>query len=88
MAKYPYTVAFADEMHADGIALARELFAEVLLWSDSDYERWIEEADGICNRAKVIPTEQLKASKRLRVLSKQGVGGKSGHLAQAETSGF
>ncbi|GAA5868647.1 hypothetical protein JCM3774_003612 [Rhodotorula dairenensis] len=74
MTKLPYTVAFADEMHADGIALARELFTEVLLWSDSDYDRWIEEADGICNRAKVIPTEQLKASKKLRVLSKQGVG--------------
>lgn len=73
--KLPYTVAFADEMHADGIARARELFDEVLLWSDSDYTRWIEEADGICNRAKVIPTEHLIASKKLRVLSKQGVGG-------------
>ncbi|KWU44048.1 putative phosphoglycerate dehydrogenase [Rhodotorula sp. JG-1b] len=87
MAKYPYTVAFADEMHADGIALARELFTEVLLWSDSDYERWIEEADGICNRAKVIPTEQLKASKRLRVLSKQGVGVDTVDLATCHEKG-
>ncbi|GAA5988165.1 hypothetical protein JCM10908_002090 [Rhodotorula pacifica] len=70
----PYTIAVADELHADGIALARQLFAQVLLWSDPDYERWIEEADGICNRAKVIPTEHLKASKKLRYLSKQGVG--------------
>ncbi|GAA6019818.1 hypothetical protein JCM10207_003708 [Rhodosporidiobolus poonsookiae] len=72
--KLPFTVAFADEMHPDGIALARRLFERVLLWTDEDYRRWIEEADGICNRAKRVPSADLLASKRLRVVSKQGVG--------------
>lgn len=74
--KLPYTVAIADEIHPDGIALARRLFKRVILHTDADYRDWIEEADGIANRAKVIPSADLKASKRLRVLSKQGVGGK------------
>ncbi|GAA5899538.1 hypothetical protein JCM6882_001144 [Rhodosporidiobolus microsporus] len=72
--KLSYTVAVADEMHADGIALARDLFERVILWSDEDYSSWVEEADGICNRAKRIPSEDLLRSKKVRALSKQGVG--------------
>ncbi|GJN90865.1 hypothetical protein Rhopal_003879-T1 [Rhodotorula paludigena] len=73
-AKLPYTVAFADPMHLDGVELARELFEHVIVWDDPDYKRWIQEADGICNRAKVIPSADLRAAKKVRVLSKQGVG--------------
>ncbi|GAA6031808.1 hypothetical protein JCM8097_002001 [Rhodosporidiobolus ruineniae] len=76
----PYTVAFADAFHADGIELARSLFQRVLLWSDEDYESWIEEADGICNRAKRIPSEDLLKSKKVKVLSKQGVGARTGEV--------
>ncbi|GAA5852327.1 hypothetical protein JCM8547_006739 [Rhodosporidiobolus lusitaniae] len=72
--KLPYTVAFADEMHADGIALARYLFERVLLWSDEDFDTWVTDADGLCNRAKRIPSELLLKSEKVRVLSKQGVG--------------
>lgn len=75
ISKLPYTVAFADELHADGIAYARTLFERVLVHSDKDYLDWIEEADGICNRAKVIPSADLRRSQKVRVLSKQGVGG-------------
>lgn len=75
LAKLPYTVAFADPMHLDGVELARELFEKVIVWDDPDYKRWIHEADGICNRAKVIPSADLRAAKKVRVLSKQGVGG-------------
>lgn len=77
ISKLPYTVAFADELHADGIAYARTLFERVLVHSDKDYFDWIEEADGICNRAKVIPSADLRRSQKVRVLSKQGVGGTS-----------
>ncbi|GAA5840579.1 hypothetical protein JCM11251_007618 [Rhodosporidiobolus azoricus] len=72
--RLPYTVSIADEIHADGIALARELFERVILWSDEDYDTWVTEADGICNRAKRIPSADLKKSQKVRVLSKQGVG--------------
>ena len=62
-----------DAFHPAGIAYAAER-AEIIRWDDPRVENWHEDADGLMVRVKQISADDLARAKKLRVISKQGVG--------------
>jgi D-3-phosphoglycerate dehydrogenase len=62
-----------DAFHLSGVELA-EKQAEVIRWDDPRAKNWHEDADGLMVRGKKIAAEDMARAKKLRVISKQGVG--------------
>ena len=62
-----------DAFHLSGVELA-EKQAEVIRWDNPRAKNWHEDADGLMVRGKKIAAEDMARAKKLRVISKQGVG--------------
>ena len=75
-----------DAFHPAGVAYASER-AEVIRWDDPKVGNWHEDADGLMVRGKQIRADDLARAKKLRVISKQGVGLDNIDLAAAKARG-
>lgn len=62
-----------DEMHPAGLAWLSQR-AEVIRWDDPACPHWHADADGVMVRAIPVTGDDFRQARRLRVLSKQGVG--------------
>lgn len=76
-----------DPCDPAGIAHAAE-HADVVLWDDPAAARWHEDADGLMVRMRRLTAEDLYRAKRLRVVSKQGVGVETIDLDAARARGI
>jgi D-3-phosphoglycerate dehydrogenase / 2-oxoglutarate reductase len=76
-----------DSFYPDGVAYAAER-AEVIRWDDPRAENWHEDADGLMVRVKPISAGDIARAKKLRVISKQGVGLDNIDLAAAKARGI
>jgi D-3-phosphoglycerate dehydrogenase len=76
-----------DAFHLSGVELAEQQ-AEVIRWDDPRAKNWHEDADGLMVRGKKITAEDIARAKKLRVISKQGVGIDNIDLAAAKSRGI
>jgi D-3-phosphoglycerate dehydrogenase / 2-oxoglutarate reductase len=76
-----------DAFHLSGVELA-EKQAEVIRWDDPRAKNWHEDADGLMVRGKKITAEDMARAKKLRVISKQGVGLDNIDLEAAKAHGI
>ena len=76
-----------DAFHLSGVELA-EKQAEVIRWDDPRAKDWHEDADGLMVRGKKITADDMARAKKLRVISKQGVGLDNIDLAAAKARGI
>jgi D-3-phosphoglycerate dehydrogenase len=76
-----------DAFHLSGVELA-EKQAEVIRWDDPRARNWHEDADGLMVRGKKVGAEDMARAKKLRVISKQGVGLDNIDLEAAKTHGI
>ena len=75
-----------DALHPSGVEYA-EMRAEVIRWSDPRVKNWHEDADGVMVRGTPIRAADLARAKKLRVISKQGVGIDNIDVAAARAHG-
>jgi len=75
-----------DAFHPAGIEYAAER-AEIIRWDDPRVENWHEDADGLMVRVEPIGADDFARAKKLRVISKQGVGLDNIDLAAAKAHG-
>src|ERR1700761_1839226 len=75
-----------DAFHPAGVEYAAER-AEVVRWDDPRVENWHEDADGLMVRVKTISAGDIARARKLRVISKQGVGLDNIDLAAAKAHG-
>ena len=75
-----------DALHPSGVEYA-EKRAEVIRWSDPRVKNWHEDADGVMVRGTPIRAADLARAKKLRVISKQGVGIDNIDVAAARAHG-
>jgi D-3-phosphoglycerate dehydrogenase len=76
-----------DPFYPSGIEYAAQR-AEVIRWDDPRAKNWHEDADGVMVRVKRISAEDMASAKKLRVISKQGVGLDNIDLAAAKARGI
>lgn len=76
-----------DAFHLSGVELA-EKQAEVIRWDDPRARNWHEDADGLMVRGKKITAKDMARAKKLRVISKQGVGIDNIDLEAAKAHGI
>ena len=76
-----------DAFHLSGVELA-EKQAEVIRWDDPRAKNWHEDADGLMVRGKKVAAEDMARAKKLRVISKQGVGLDNIDLEAAKAHGI
>ena len=76
-----------DSFYPDGIEYAAQR-AEVIRWDDPRAANWHEDADGLMVRGKKITAEDMARAKKLRVISKQGVGIDNIDLEAAKARGI
>jgi D-3-phosphoglycerate dehydrogenase len=76
-----------DAFHLSGVELAEQQ-AEVIRWDDPRAKNWHEDADGLMVRGKKITAEDMARAKKLRVISKQGVGIDNIDLEAAKARGI
>ena len=76
-----------DAFHLSGVGLA-EKQVEVIRWDDPRAKNWHEDADGLMVRGKKITAEDMARAKKLRVISKQGVGLDNIDLEAAKAHGI
>src|SRR3984957_933552 len=76
-----------DAFHLSGVELA-EKQAEVIRWDDPRVKNWPEDADGLMVRGKKVAAEDMARAKKLRVISKQGVGLDNIDLEAAKAHGI
>ena len=76
-----------DAFHLGGVELA-EKQAEVIRWDDPRAKNWHEDADGLMARGKKVAAEDMARAKKLRVISKQGVGLDNIDLEAAKAHGI
>src|SRR6266478_3505119 len=76
-----------DSFYPDGVAYAAQR-AEVIRWDDPRAGNWHEDADGVMVRVKRISAEDMARARKLRVISKQGVGLDNIDLAAAKARGI
>src|SRR3954467_7420594 len=65
-----------DPFHAAGVELAAK-HAEIVRWDDPRVKNWPDEADAVMVRGTKIREPELaraKSAKKLKIISKQGVG--------------
>jgi D-3-phosphoglycerate dehydrogenase len=76
-----------DAFHLSGVELA-EKQAEVIRWDDPRARNWHEDADGLMVRGKKITADDMARAKKLKVISKQGVGIDNIDLEAAKARGI
>lgn len=76
-----------DAFHLSGVELA-EKQAELIRWDDPRARNWHEDADGLMVRGKKISADDMARAKKLRVISKQGVGLDNIDLVAAKARGI
>jgi D-3-phosphoglycerate dehydrogenase / 2-oxoglutarate reductase len=76
-----------DSFYPSGVEYAAQR-AEVIRWDDPRAKNWHEDADGVMVRVKRISAEDIACAKKLRVISKQGVGLDNIDLAAAKARGI
>jgi D-3-phosphoglycerate dehydrogenase len=76
-----------DSFHPAGIEYAEQR-AEVIRLNDPRSKNWHEDADGIMVRSSKIKADDIARAKKLRVISKQGVGLDNIDLAAAKARGI
>jgi D-3-phosphoglycerate dehydrogenase len=76
-----------DAFHLSGVELA-EKQAEVIRWDDPRARNWHEDADGLMVRGKKISADDMARAKKLKVISKQGVGIDNIDLEAAKARGI
>jgi D-3-phosphoglycerate dehydrogenase / 2-oxoglutarate reductase len=76
-----------DAFHLSGVELV-EKQAEVIRWDDPRAKNWHEDADGLMVRGKKVAAEDMARAKKLRVISKQGVGLDNIDLEAAKAHGI
>src|ERR1700674_4971036 len=76
-----------DSFYPDGVEYAAQR-AEVVRWDDPRVSNWHEGADGVMVRVKRISAEDIARAKKLRVISKQGVGLDNIDLVAAKARGI
>lgn len=76
-----------DSFHPSGIEFV-ERRAEVVRLEDPRVKNWHEDADGIMVRSSKIKADDIVRTKKLRVISKQGVGLDNIDLAAAKARGI
>ena len=62
-----------DAFYPDGVDYVAQ-HAEVIRWDDPQAQNWHEDADGLMVRVKPISASDIARAKKLRAISKQGVG--------------
>ncbi|MGC1467317.1 MAG: hydroxyacid dehydrogenase [Pseudolabrys sp.] len=76
-----------DSFHPAGVEYAEQR-AEVIRLNDPRAKNWHEDADGIMVRSSKIKADDIARAKKLRVISKQGVGLDNIDLAAAKARGI
>src|ERR1700674_5887919 len=76
-----------DSFYPDGVEYAARR-AEVIRWDDPRAKNWHDDADGVMVRVKRIGAEDMARAKKLRVISKQGVGLDNIDLVAAKSRGI
>jgi D-3-phosphoglycerate dehydrogenase len=76
-----------DAFHPAGVEYAEQR-AEVIRWGDPRCKNWHEDADGVMARSNKITADDIARAKKLRVISKQGVGLDNIDLAAAKARGI
>ena len=76
-----------DSFFPTGVKFAAER-AEIVRWDDPQVKNWHEDADGLMVRMTRIKADDLARAKKLRVISKQGVGVDNIDLAAASAHGI
>jgi len=76
-----------DSIHAAGVEYAAKHF-EVVRWDDPRVKNWPEEADGVMVRGSKIRAEDLARAKKVKIISKQGVGYDNIDVAAAKKHGI
>ena len=76
-----------DSFYPDGVEYAAQR-AEVIRWDDPRAGNWHDDADGVMVRVKRIGAEDMARARKLRVISKQGVGLDNIDLAAAKARGI
>jgi D-3-phosphoglycerate dehydrogenase len=76
-----------DSFFPTGVDFAAER-AEIVRWNDPQVKNWHEDADGLMVRMTPIRAADLARAKKLRVISKQGVGIDTIDIAAARARGI
>jgi len=76
-----------DSIHPAGVEYAARHF-EIVRWDDPRVKNWPEEADGVMVRGTKIRAEDLARAKKLKIISKQGVGYDNIDIAAAKKHGI
>jgi D-3-phosphoglycerate dehydrogenase len=76
-----------DPIHSSGVEYAAKHF-EVVRWDDPRVKNWPEEADGVMVRGSKIRAEDLARAKKVKIISKQGVGYDNIDVAAAKKHGI
>jgi len=76
-----------DSIHSAGVEYAAKHF-EVVRWDDPRVKNWPEEADGVMVRGSKIRAEDLARAKKVKIISKQGVGYDNIDVAAAKQHGI
>jgi D-3-phosphoglycerate dehydrogenase len=76
-----------DPFHPTGVELASK-HAEIVRWDDPRVKHWPEEADGVMVRGTKIGEADLARAKKLKIISKQGVGYDNIDVAAAKKHGI
>lgn len=75
-----------DQFIPSGVDFATR-HADVVRWDDPRVKNWHEDADGLMVRKETLTAEDFAKAKKLRVVSKQGVGVNTIDLAAAKAHG-
>ncbi len=75
-----------DQFIPTGVDFAAQ-HAEVVRWDDPAVKNWHEDADGLMVRTAPLTADDFARAKRLKVVSKQGVGVNTIDLAAAKAQG-
>jgi D-3-phosphoglycerate dehydrogenase len=76
-----------DPFFPSGVEYAEQR-AEVVRWDDPKVKNWHEDADGIMVRGSKIRADDIARAKKLKVISKQGVGIENVDVAAATARGI
>ena len=76
-----------DPFHAAGVEYAAKHF-EVVCWDDPRVKDWTEDADAVMARMTPIRAADIARAKKLRIISKQGVGYDTIDVAAAKARGI
>ena len=80
-------VFLLDSFHPAGIEYASQ-HAEIVRWDDPRVKNWPEEADAVMVRGTKIREADLARAKKLKIISKQGVGYDNIDVAAAKKHGI